>query len=275
MDCRKGLWLVLGLAAGCQHQEMTLPPGAVPAGAVVKKATADAGKKVPKAETLVKYGDFKAREATAANYTDAQRQALVDEARKSYQEALKLDRKSVAAHLGLARLNAATDQYPKAVAAYQKAVDVAPKDASAWYALGLCHNHMQHWDKALTAVAKASQLDPENRTYANAQAVLLARAGRLKESLDCFGRVNGPAMANYMLGCTLRRLNQPELSRQCLETALQKNPQLAQAQAVLAEMTAEQAPAAQPAVRTVGYTEPQPVPQLQLPPNADGSPGNP
>jgi tetratricopeptide (TPR) repeat protein len=268
MDCRKGLWLALGLAAGCQHQEMTLPPGAVPAGAVVKK-TSEGSKKVPKAETLVKFGDFRAKEAATGDYSDAQRQALLDEARQSYQEALKLDRKCVPAHLGLARMYAATDQYPKAVAAYQKAVEVAPKDAGAWYALGLCYNHMQQWDKALSALGKAAQLEPENRTYANALAILLARAGRFQESLDSFSRVNGPAMAHYLLGCTLRRLNQPDLSRQCLETALQKNPQLSQAQAMLAQLTAEQQPLVeQPAIRTVGYTEPQPLPLLRLPPGS-------
>jgi tetratricopeptide (TPR) repeat protein len=256
MEWRKGLWLALGLGGavgGCQHQEMTLSPGAVPPGAVVQKAP-QGPKKMPTTDTLVKFGDFRLKEATGPQYEPAQREALLEEARKSYQEALKRDAKCVAAYQGLGRLYVLTDQYGKAVEQYQKALKKAPKDGSIWFDLGMCYKHMQEWDKALDAIRKAADLDPENRDYANALAVLLARAGRYQESLDCFSRVSGPAMAQYKLGCTLRYLNQPELSRKCLEAALQENPQLGQAQAVLSELDGDQG------IRPVGYTEPQPAP---------------
>jgi tetratricopeptide (TPR) repeat protein len=257
MEWRKGVWLALGLcgaAGGCQHQEMTLSPGAVPPGAVVKKASTDGPKKVPTTETLVKFGDFRVKEALGPQYESAQRDGLLDDARKSYQEALKLNAKCVPAYQGLARLYVLQDQNAKAVGLYQKALKVAPKDASVWYDMGLCYKHMQEWDKALEAFRKASELDPENRDYANALGILLARAGRYQESLDCFSRVNGPALAQYKLGVTLHHLQQPELSRKCLEAALELNPQLGQAQSLLAEVATDQG------VRPASYAEPQPMP---------------
>jgi tetratricopeptide (TPR) repeat protein len=280
MECRKGFWLALamwGAAGGCQHQEMTMSPGSVPPGAVVQKSSVNPGAKIPKTETLVKFGDFRLQEAGGQQYTQSQRETLLDEARKSYQEALKLDSKCTPAYRGLARLYAATDQYGKAIATFQKALKSSPKDAAIWYDLGLCYNHMQEWDKALDAVRKAANLDPENRDYANALGILLARAGRYHESLDTFSRVNGPAMAHYKLGCTLRHLSQPELGRQHLETALQNNPQLSQAQAMLSEMNTEQAPLDQQPIRTVGYTEPQPgvLQGLDLPQPAGQAPPGP
>jgi tetratricopeptide (TPR) repeat protein len=259
MECRKGFtWVALGLGglvAGCQHQETTLSPGAVPPGAVVQKEPVEKAKKTPKTETLVKFGDFRLKEAAGAQHTSTERDMLVEEARKSYQEALKLNSKYGPAYQGLGRFYVATDQYGKAVATLQKGVKVTPKDASIWFDLGLCYNHLQQWNKALEALGKAADLDPENPTYANAQGILLARVGRYKESLDRFSRVSGPALASYKLGCTLQHLNQPELSRQYLEAAVQKNPQLGQAQALLAEMNAAES---QNAIRTVGYEEPAP-----------------
>jgi tetratricopeptide (TPR) repeat protein len=257
MEWRKGLCLALGLcgaAAGCQHQEMTLPPGAVPPGAVVKKAPTDGPKKIPKVDTLAKFGDFRLKEAAGPQYSAAERQTLLDEARKAYQEALKRDARCVPAYRGLGRLYTMTDQYGKAVELYQKALKLAPKEAPIWFDLGLCYKHVQEWDKAIDAIRQAAQLDPDNREYANALGVLLARVGRYQESLDSFSRVDGPAMAQYKLGCTLRHINQPDLSRKCLMAALEANPQLSQAQALLVELDSEQG------VQPAGYTEPQPTP---------------
>jgi tetratricopeptide (TPR) repeat protein len=258
MEWRKGLSLALGLcgaAAGCQHQEMTLSPGAVPPGAIVQKAPTPTAKKIPSTDTLVKFGDFRVKEATGQQYEPAQRQALLDDARKSYQEAIKINAKCVPAYQGLARVYAMTDQYAKAVSQFQTALKIAPREAPVWFELGMCYKHMQEWDKALEAIRQAVQLEPENREYANALAVLLARAGYYQESLDMFSRVDGPAMAQYKLGCTLHYLNQPKLSRQCLSNALHENPQLSQAQALLSEME-------QQAIEPATYTE-----QPQAPPD--------
>jgi Tfp pilus assembly protein PilF len=260
MDCRKGLWLALGLwggAAGCQHAAPGLasnapaPAATAPVDAVVTRKAAKGPKKLPKPETCVAYADYRAVEACSSNYSPSQRDQARDDARKAYQDALSLDPKCLEAQRGLARLSAAADDYPRAVAAYQKALKTAPKNASLWFELAMTYHRMQEWGAALDALGHAAALEPDNRTYVNTQAVVLARLGHYQESLECFARVNSESQAHFNLGCTLRRLAQPELSRRELEVALEENPRLESARAMLTEMTA-------PPVRPVGYTESQP-----------------
>jgi tetratricopeptide (TPR) repeat protein len=221
--------------------------------------TAAGPKKKVRPETCVAYGDFRSKEACAPQYTSAQRDQLREDAREAYQDALSLDAKCVAAHKGLGRLYADMDDYPRAVASYQKAVKAAPKDAGAWFDMGMCHNHTQEYDRAIEEMGRAVELEPDNRTYGNALAVVFARVGRYDDSLRTFARVNGEATAHYNLGCTLRRLNQGELARQHLEAALQNNPRLEPARTLLAEMSRETyGLPGPPPVQPVGYAEPQP-----------------
>jgi tetratricopeptide (TPR) repeat protein len=277
MDCRRGLWLALGLwgAAGCRHADpstASTAPAAVPPDAVVTRKVADGPKKLPRADTCVRYGDYRAGEASASNsnYSPSQREKLRDDARKAYQEALQVDPKCLAAQQGLARLEVASEDYPRAVAVYQKALKTTPGSAALWFELGICYNRMGQWDAAAKAVAQAAALEPDNRTYVNSEGVLLARLGRYQESLACFARVNGEAQAHFNMACTLRRLNQLELSKRHLELALEKNPRLDSARAMLAETTSPPAPAraARPAppspVQPAAYTPPaQPGPEGQ------------
>jgi hypothetical protein len=61
-------------------------------------------KRMPKAETCVVAGDFKAQEANAPNKAPAEAQELRDIARKAYQQALRIDPNCLGAYQGLATL---------------------------------------------------------------------------------------------------------------------------------------------------------------------------
>jgi tetratricopeptide (TPR) repeat protein len=268
MERRRGLWLALGIwgsVAGCQHTTTSLPsaagqpPGAVPltpgsATDVADPKSARAPRKNLRPETYVRFGDFRANEAAAPDAAPAVRDQLRDDARRSYQYALSLDSNCLPAHRGLARLYGAMQDYPRAVAAYNKALQIAPRDAQLWFELGMCHNRARDLDRTGEALSRAVELEPENRTYVNALAVALARAGRFDESLRCFARANNEAMAHYYLGCTLRRLDQPQLAYRHLQIAVGMNPQLEAARVALAEMAG--APAAGAAVQPAGYAAP-------------------
>ncbi len=245
MDCRRGLWVALGLwgAAGCRHAapgvatNAPTPAVVAPAEPVVARKVEDGPKKIPRAETCVKYGDYQAGEACSSNYSPSQQDAIRQKARKAYQQALEVDPKCLPAQQGLARLAVDAEDYPKALAGYQKALKTSPQNAALWFEMGMCCNRAHQWDEALKAVARAATLDPDNPTYVNSQAVLLARMGRYQESLACFARVNNEAQAHFKLGCTLRHLGQAELGKRELALALQKNPRLESARVMLAEMT--------------------------------------
>lgn len=279
MDCRKCLWMAIGLwggVAGCQTPKGTTPPGglplppAVPAAPVEKVETtsakvADSPKKSVRPATCVAFADFKAVEANSPQMPQAMRDRLRDEAKQAYRDALTLDPNCMPAHRGLGRLYTAQEDGPRAIAAFEKAVALAPKDAAVWADLGLCQNHFNQIEPAIQSLTHAIELDGENRTYSNALAVVLARAGKFELSLECFARVNPEALAHFNLGCTLRKLGQEELARGQLEIALRMNPKLTSAESMLAEMQVPQQQAPQQAVETAGYTsqpeQPQPLPK--------------
>lgn len=256
MDCRTTVaWAILLSCAvvGCKTQVMDLPGGSrsvtltndkPPDLSQIRKAPT---RKDPPLATLIKWGDLNAGEAMSPDVAPAKQQKLRDDARQAYQRALALDPKCAEAYQGLARLCVAVQDFPNASEYYRKALDIAPKNPGLWYELGMSKNNEKDWDAALESLGQAVQLDPMNRDYLNVLAVLLTRVGRVQEGLECFVRACGEAMGNYRLARTLQHLQQPELSRQYLEAALEKDPNLDVAQAMWDELNR---PPAQPIQQT-------------------------
>lgn len=236
MDGRGALKLsvLLLMAAGCQHQVMTVPnSGRLPSGdkppavdpAQIKPAAAKAKDLPP--QVWVSCGDFKAGEASARDVPLDRRQHIRDLARADYEQALKIDRKCIPAYQGLARLYTAMRETPLAIETYHKALKIAPDNAALWYELGMCHNSQKNFGPALECLSRAAKIDPANRSVINATGVVLAEIGRYDESLQCFIRSGGEALGYYRLARTLERLQRPELSQRYLAVALEKDPSLA------------------------------------------------
>jgi len=236
-----GVWklgLILLLAAGCQHQVMTVP-NSRPLDSSNKSPTVDPSQIKPataKSKDLpplvwVSSGDFKAGEASAPDVSPDRRQHIRELARADYQQALKLDPKCVPAYQGLARLYSSMRETPLAIETYHKALTLAPNNAALWYELGMCHHSRKDLGPALESVSRAAKIDPVNRTFINAMGVVLAETGRYDESLQCFIRSGGEAMGYYRLARTLQRLQRPELGERYLQVALEKDPSLASSMA--------------------------------------------
>lgn len=246
MECRKtvGLALALGLGAlGCQKQLVDLPGGSrsylsmstdkMPDPSQIRKAPT---RKDPPLAAVIEWANLNAGEAMSPDIAPARQAKLREDARQAYQRAMTLDPKCVEAYQGLARLYASMQDFPAASENYRKALELSPKNPTLWYEMGLSKNSEKDWDGALECMGKAAQLDPGNRDYLNTLAVLLTRVGRVTEALDCFVRGAGEAVGHYRLARTLQRLQQPELSRQYLEAALQKDPNLEVAQTMWQEL---------------------------------------
>jgi tetratricopeptide (TPR) repeat protein len=252
MDSRGAarLWMVLLIAAGCQHQASTVPnAGPQPTKPIdpaqIKKANGKPKDLPPQVVTTS--ADFKAGEAAYPERPPEEARQIREQARQDYEKALKVNPKYVPAYQGLARLYNAMNERERAVETYQKALQIDPKNAPLWYELALCHKSDKNWNAALECIHRAQKLDPPNRTYINAMGVVLALAGRYDESLSCFVRTSGgEALGCYRLAQTLDRLQQPGLSRFYLETALRKDPNLAENMNPAVEQTAYQSPAAPP-----------------------------
>jgi tetratricopeptide (TPR) repeat protein len=260
MDCHNRKWRALALAlgvgwvGGCQHDRTTsngAPVVQVKNQMIVTEKENPGPKRPPKPDTCVAAGDFYAREAVNKDRGSAAQEQLRESARKAYQQALTLDPRYIPAHHALAQLYTAMDDHEHAVAIYQQALKIQPREPQLHFQLGMCYGRLKDWPAAVTSLQKAVDLDPENRPFVNTLGFALARAGRYPDSLACFGRVHSPAMAHCQLARMLRHLQQPELCRQQLLLALEKEPNLEVAQKLL---TSLERPA--PPVQTVGYETP-------------------
>jgi tetratricopeptide (TPR) repeat protein len=236
MDCRRQLIsaiLAMGLGGfGCAHQQgMTL--------AQVREQTAadlqpEGGKRRPRASTCLAFGNFDEHTALDPARSPADKQQLLDQARKAYQQAIQLEPKNATAIIALARVYNLLDDHDRAIATYTKGLKSLPKEPMLWHELGMCHARHKEWDQALQALRKASELDPENRSYSHSLAFCLARCGRYDESLAVFTKVESEADAHYNLARMLHHLKRDELSKQHLRLALEIKPEMKPAEELLA-----------------------------------------
>jgi tetratricopeptide (TPR) repeat protein len=218
-------------------------------------AASEHPKRAAHAMTYVAAGRLREQEATAPGRSPAEREAAYESARKAYQQALALDTNCLTAYEALAHLYESMGDQDRAVATYQKVLKTHPKEAGLWYDLGMCYSRHKQWDQAVANLSKAVELDPENRPYSHTLGFCLARAGRFDDSLACFQRVDGPAKAHYNLARMLEHLNQTELCKQHLQIAVQADPNLAEAQQLLAQLNGQPATGDRPVIN-VGFETP-------------------
>jgi tetratricopeptide (TPR) repeat protein len=186
----------------------------------------------------VAIGQFLEREAMVSpKATPLEKQQELDKARRSYQEALRLNPSYAPAYCALAHLYVELGDYERATATYQKGLQKNAKEPALWFDLGMFHARKKEWDSAISCLTKATDLDPENRHYSNTLGFCLARAGRIQESLSLFSKSSGQAVAYYNVSRVLRDNNQPELCRRYLEQAVALNPNYSEAQQLLASLS--------------------------------------
>jgi tetratricopeptide (TPR) repeat protein len=238
MDCLRTLSLAVGLAClgvGCTHvTDIAVTEPVDPR--LIHKADENLPPRDPRPETCYKWADYTMKLAEDPACTADYKQRCYDGARKAYQQALRLDPDCLPAYEGLGRLYVTIADYPRAVETYQKALKKHDKEAQLWFGLGMCYARQKLWDPAVENLQKASELEPENRKYANSLGFCLARAGRYDESLACFRKAVGEAMAHYNLARMLEHVKEPERSREELLLALQAQPDLEPARQMLVEL---------------------------------------
>jgi thioredoxin-like negative regulator of GroEL len=291
MDCRGTTLLALvglvSVVVGCTPQKTlpiaappplaatTPPPPSPPPPEPSSTSESKLPKRTPSAAMCLAVGQMREQDMDEPDRTPGQREVLADHARKSYQQAIRLEPQNVAAHHALARLYVKLKQPDQALETYRKAIKLKPTEASLWFEVGMCNSRQKQWEPALEALAKACELAPDNRPYTQTYAFALARAGRYDESLAAFQKVVSPAAAHFNLARMLLHLEQKGLARQHLLAATQLDPQLGDAQKLLTQIDGGSVPVAAPdsqpaaaperAVRPVGLltleTDDEPVKQ--------------
>lgn len=269
MDCRLPLLVALGLvasAAGCRSSKCQVPCGpclgpsvsAKPAPEAIKPAPArDAGMlppalpapagggsaKKPSAATKTAEALYFERAALAAKVDPAQRPKMLDRARMTYLEALKLDADHLPAYAGLARVYVHLDIPDRARETYEQALKRVPGDAAVWADLGMLHCRQKNWPAAIEYLKKAHELNAESRPIAQNLGFCLARAGRTEESLAVLSRVMSVAQAHYNVARMLIHLQRDQEARPYLHVALQRDPNLQGAAQLLARIEGHATPA--------------------------------
>lgn len=87
----------------------------------------------------------------------------LDQAQRSYEQAIKADPRSVEAHMKLAGLYITRKDYAAGTTQYQRVIGLDPKNAKAWMGLGIAYLHSG--DKSMTRAAweEALRLEPARK----------------------------------------------------------------------------------------------------------------
>jgi Tfp pilus assembly protein PilF len=259
-------WL-LALASGCSwmwvKDDTVRPPLPGPGDHIVKDSGEPSGpKRTPKAITCVKWGDLLA--ATAAEMPQGSEQnKKYDQARLAYEQALDIDPSNQDALLGLARLYEKSGKPDDAQATYQRAVKQLPREAQVWFEYGMFANRRRDFDSGAAYMRQAASLEPTNATYGSFLGWSLARAGRSDESLAQFKQTVGEARAYYNLAKMCLHQHQEALCREYLHVALKVDPNLKDAEQLIAQLDAPAKPDEEPAAEPEGTPEGTPVIRIE------------
>lgn len=87
----------------------------------------------------------------------------VNEARTSFEQAVKAEPRSVDAHMKLAGLLFSNRNYSEAIRTYQKSISLDGNNARAWMGLGLAYRHTSQPELAKAAFDEAVRIDPNRK----------------------------------------------------------------------------------------------------------------
>jgi tetratricopeptide (TPR) repeat protein len=230
---------LVSASAGCLTPQTTpLPPGPKPAPQEVVKL-ADPPKRMPQAKTCVAFGQFREREAKQSNVTPGQREQMVEEARKAYQQALEIDPNNLQAFFALAHLYEARGDAARCLETYRDALKRLPREASLWFAQGMCHMRFKQWEPAVQELQRAAALKPDNRQYAKTYGFCLGHLGRFDESLAVLMKLEDKSAAYCEVARIARHLHRDDLCKSYLRMALQAKPDSVDARKMLDQLEAQ------------------------------------
>ena len=89
-----------------------------------------------------------------------QQQAMLDQAKRYYERAAKVDKTYANAHNNIGTVHYQRRKYGKAIRAYKKALEIRPDMAPVHSNLGYAYFAQRHYDEALAAFGRALELDP-------------------------------------------------------------------------------------------------------------------
>jgi len=107
-------------------------------------------------------------QATAPNSLLAQGEqqwaaGQLDQAQKSFEQAVQADPKSVSAHMKLAGLQLSRQEFKACIDTYQRTIALDANNALAWLGLGFAYLHTGQNGLSMAAFNEAIRADPRNQ----------------------------------------------------------------------------------------------------------------
>ncbi len=242
-----------GLAAGCVTEQtkdgsfVTGGPGkygqAAPGAAVAKPTS-------PAKNTDADYKPSPRLQLALAQYQE--QRGYRDEARKSYEQVLAADSRSIEAVIGLARLDQVAGRNADAEAGFQKAIQMDPRSGLALDALGQFYTSQERWNDALPLFQRAQTAAPDDKSIRYHYAVALARMGRIDQAMPLLVESVGTAAAHYNIGLILHERGDLAGSEEQFVAAIMANPRLEQAQYWINQVRREQEQGQQTSATSTG-----------------------
>ncbi len=164
------------------------------------------------------------------------RQGNFGEARKHYQQALKLDSGYLSAIVGLAHLEDRSGNLEKATQIYRLAIQRHPNAARLHNDLGLCYARQNRYDESVRALERAISLAPKKALYRNNIAKVLVEQNQLRRALDHLAAVHSGDVAHYNLGQLLYQRGEQHRAAGMFAKALELNARLQPAREMLARI---------------------------------------
>jgi Tfp pilus assembly protein PilF len=163
----------------------------------------------------------------------------------NYTKALEIEPQSEAALLAIARLYARQKQYSQAEELFVKAIEVKPQ-ATLYDELASVQQQQGKTSDAQVSIQSAIAMEPSNVRFRNNLASMLVSGGRSDEAVQQLQQVFPPAVANYNVAYLNFTNNNLAGAQQHVQVALQADPNLKEARALMERLSGS--PAAQSAV---------------------------
>ncbi len=168
----------------------------------------------------------------AGQYAEAEGNYQV--AAQQYESACKIQPDYLWAEYRLAVCQSHMKNWPKAIEAWNAYIESTNGIASAYSNLGFTFELMGDWSRAEEAYKKGIAQDGTCQPIRVNYGLLLARRGRIPESVQQFQTVLTPAEIHYNLASVFEQQGRTKLARAEYEMALKLDPQMRDAKSRMA-----------------------------------------
>ncbi len=155
-----------------------------------------------------------------------------EKALENYTKALEKEPNNEAALLSVARLHARQQAYAQAETYFGKVLSLKPQ-AVIYNELASVQQSQGKIAESQTSIQRAIELDPTSSRYRNNLAGMLVAAGQSAEAVKQLEQVFPPAVANYNVAFLHFSNNNMAAAQQHLQTALQADPNMQEARALM------------------------------------------